>query len=73
MFQGRCEVGSHQVVEKDSRTLWVIGPISSLRPSDRKFDLLGVRFQNQCGDLVRLAVVGSPQRLRRYGSPSATE
>jgi hypothetical protein len=73
MFQGRREVGSHQVVEEDSRTPRVIGPISNLRTSDRKFDLLGVRFQNQCGVLVRGTVVGSAQRLRRYGSPSAME
>jgi hypothetical protein len=40
MYRSRCEVGSHQVVEKDCRTPWVIGPISILQLSDMKFDLL---------------------------------
>ncbi len=40
MFRSRCEVGSHQVVEEDSRATRVIGPISNLRASDSQHDIL---------------------------------
>ena len=61
MYRGRCEVGSHQVVVKDSRDGLVIVPISSLPSGDRKYDSMAALIHDQCGVALCRAVVGSAQ------------